>query len=62
MHCETCGQHTDDKWNTLSSCSNSVFPLNNGSLARSSAIMHPTDHISIAVEYSFAPSNSSGAL
>jgi len=47
--------------NTLSSCSNSVFPLNNGSLARSSAIIQPTDHISIAVEYSFVPSNSSGA-
>ena len=47
---------------TLSSWSNSVFPLNNGSLAKSSAIMQPNDHMSIAVEYSFAPKRSSGAL
>lgn len=47
---------------TLSSCSTSVFPLNNGSFDNNSAIMHPRDHISIAVEYSLAPKSSSGAL
>jgi hypothetical protein len=56
------GIGVQSKLNTLSSCSNSVFPLNNGSLARSSAIIQPTDHISIAVEYSFVPNNNSGAL
>lgn len=47
---------------TLSSWSASDFPLNNGSFDNSSAIMHPNDHISIAVEYCFAPNRSSGAL
>ena len=40
----------------------SLFPLNKGSFAKSSASIHPKDHISIAVEYCFAPNRSSGAL
>lgn len=47
---------------TLLSWSNSVFPLNKGSFDNSSAIIHPNDHISIAVEYCLAPKRSSGAL
>ena len=47
---------------TLSSWSNSVFPLKSGSFDNSSAMIQPNDHISIAVEYCFAPSRSSGAL
>lgn len=47
---------------TLSSCSTSVLPLNSGSFDNSSAIIHPRDHISIAVEYNLVPKRSSGAL
>ena len=47
---------------TLSSCSTSFFPLNSGHFATNSPIMHPTDHISTAVEYSFVPKRISGAL
>jgi hypothetical protein len=47
---------------TLSSWSISPFPVNRGSLVNISAIMQPTDHISTAVEYFFAPRRSSGAL
>lgn len=47
---------------TLSSWSISLRPGSRGSLFTSSANIHPMDHISIAVVYSFAPSKSSGAL
>lgn len=47
---------------TLSNWSISLLPGNSASLFNSSAKMQPTDHMSIAVVYSFAPSNSSGAL
>lgn len=47
---------------TLSIWSISDLPGKSGSLDSSSAMMHPSDHMSMAVEYSLEPSSSSGAL
>ncbi len=44
----------------LCSCSISAFPGKSGLRVSSSAKMHPTDHMSTAVEYCLAPSSSSG--
>ncbi len=48
--------------NIIDRSSISDFAWNKGSLSRSSAKMHPTDHMSTAVEYDVAPSRISGAL
>lgn len=39
----------------------SDFPGNRAVIERNSANIHPTDHISIGIEYSLQHSNSSGA-
>lgn len=55
-------QEEEEETTTLSIWSASLVPLNKGFLANISAIIQPTDHMSTAVEYFFAPSSSSGAL
>jgi hypothetical protein len=46
----------------MASSSISPFAWKRGSLRRSSANIHPTDHMSMAVEYVVAPRRISGAL
>lgn len=46
----------------MDSSSISPFAWKSGSFSISSAKMHPTDHMSTAVEYFVAPSRISGAL